>query len=180
MWSGDRRLDKPGHPVGDDVALEVRGLDHPWVSRGGSKLAHALSHFVIDPAGQVALDVGASTGGFTDCLLKYGAARVYAVDVGQGQLAWALRNRAMFPVDVNRAPREMLLRVPGLGTKAVKRIIASRVHQRRLLEDVGRVCQSIAAVRPFIVAEGWSPGASLDAERLRETVAPKEEQLRLL
>ena len=96
------------------------------------------------------------------------------------KLAWALRNRAMFPVDVNRAPREMLLRVPGLGTKAVKRIIASRVHQRLRLEDVGRVCQSIAAVRPFIVAEGWSPGASLDAERLRETVAPKEEQLRLL
>jgi putative DNA modification/repair radical SAM protein len=96
------------------------------------------------------------------------------------KLAWALRNRAMFPVDVNRAPREMLLRVPGLGTKAVKRIIASRVHHRLRLEDVGRVCQSIAAVRPFIVAEGWTPGASLDAERLRETVAPKEEQLRLL
>ena len=92
MWSGDRRLDKPGHPVGDDVALEVRGLDHPWVSRGGVKLAHALAHFAIDPAGTVAIDVGASTGGFTDVLLKHGAARVYAVDVGHGQLAWALRN----------------------------------------------------------------------------------------
>jgi putative DNA modification/repair radical SAM protein len=96
------------------------------------------------------------------------------------KLAWALRNRAMFPVDVNRADREMLLRVPGLGTKSVKRILASRVHHRLRLEDVGRVCQSIAAVRPFIVAEGWSPGASLDAERLREKIAPKAEQLRLL
>lgn len=70
----------------------MRGLDHPWVSRGGIKLAHALAHFAIDPAGQVAIDVGASTGGFTDVLLKHGAARVYAVDVGHGQLAWALRN----------------------------------------------------------------------------------------
>jgi putative DNA modification/repair radical SAM protein len=96
------------------------------------------------------------------------------------KLAWALRNRQTFPVDVNRAPREMLLRVPGLGVKSVKRILASRVHRRLRLEDVGRVCQSIAAVRPFITAEGWSPGASLDAERLRETVAPKAEQLVLL
>ncbi len=70
----------------------MRGLDHPWVSRGGIKLAHALAHFAIDPAGQVAIDVSASTGGFTDVLLKHGAARVYAVDVGHGQLAWALRN----------------------------------------------------------------------------------------
>ena len=70
----------------------MRGLDHPWVSRGGIKLAHALAHFAIDPRGLVAIDVGASTGGFTDVLLKGGAARVYAVDVGHGQLAWPLRN----------------------------------------------------------------------------------------
>jgi len=95
------------------------------------------------------------------------------------KLAWALDHRAIFPVDVNRAPRELLLRVPGLGTKAVKRILASRVHRRLRLEDVGRVCQSIAAVRPFIVAEGWSPGGTLDSERLRETVAPKAKQLEL-
>ncbi len=95
------------------------------------------------------------------------------------KLAWALDHRAIFPVDVNRASRELLLRVPGLGTKAVKRILASRVHRRLRLEDVGRVCQSIAAVRPFIVAEGWSPGGALDSERLRETVAPKAKQLEL-
>jgi 23S rRNA (cytidine1920-2'-O)/16S rRNA (cytidine1409-2'-O)-methyltransferase len=92
VWSGDRRLDKPGHSVGDDIALEVKGLAHPWASRGGIKLAHALQEFAIDPTGLVALDIGASTGGFTDVLLKHGAARVYAVDVGQGQLAWGLRN----------------------------------------------------------------------------------------
>ena len=74
-----------------EAPLEVRGREHPWVSRGGVKLAHALDHFAIDPAGAVALDIGASTGGFTDVLLTRGAARVYAVDVGHGQLAWKLR-----------------------------------------------------------------------------------------
>jgi 23S rRNA (cytidine1920-2'-O)/16S rRNA (cytidine1409-2'-O)-methyltransferase len=92
VFSGERRLDKPGHQVADDLPLAVKGLDHPWVSRGGIKLAHALAEFAIDPTGLTALDVGASTGGFTDVLLKHGAARVYAVDVGQGQLAWTLRN----------------------------------------------------------------------------------------
>lgn len=92
VWSGDKRLDKPGHGVADDLPLELRGQDHPWVSRGGLKLAHALDHFAVDPRSKTAIDVGASTGGFTDVLLARGAARVYAVDVGQGQLAWKLRN----------------------------------------------------------------------------------------
>lgn len=91
VWSGDRRLDKPGVSLRSDTALELRGRDHPWVSRGGVKLAHALDHFGIDPIGMTALDVGASTGGFTDVLLSRGAKRVYAVDVGFGQLAWKLR-----------------------------------------------------------------------------------------
>ncbi len=92
VWSGDKKLDKAGASFADDVALELRGRDHPWVSRGGIKLAHALEHFAIDVTGAVALDIGASTGGFTDVLLSKGAARVYAVDVGHGQLAWKLRN----------------------------------------------------------------------------------------
>jgi 23S rRNA (cytidine1920-2'-O)/16S rRNA (cytidine1409-2'-O)-methyltransferase len=91
VWSGDRRLDKPGYMLPADTKLECRGRTHPWVSRGGVKLAHALDHFGIDPTGMVALDVGASTGGFTDVLLQRGAARVYAVDVGHGQLDWKLR-----------------------------------------------------------------------------------------
>ncbi|MBI3452808.1 MAG: TlyA family RNA methyltransferase [Rhodospirillales bacterium] len=92
VFSGDKRLDKAGAPVAADIPLEVRGADHPWVSRGGLKLAHALDHFVIDPRGLVVLDIGASTGGFTDVALTCGAVRVYAVDVGHGQLAWKLRN----------------------------------------------------------------------------------------
>lgn len=91
VFSGDRRIAKAGELLPEDAALELRGQDHPWVSRGGLKLAHALDAFGIDPAGRICLDVGASTGGFTDVLLARGAAKVYAVDVGQGQLAWKLR-----------------------------------------------------------------------------------------
>ena len=91
VFSGERRLDKPGHAIAADAALEVRGQPHPYVSRGGLKLEKALDHFTIPVAGQIALDVGASTGGFTDCLLQRGAAKVYAIDVGTNQLAWKLR-----------------------------------------------------------------------------------------
>jgi 23S rRNA (cytidine1920-2'-O)/16S rRNA (cytidine1409-2'-O)-methyltransferase len=91
VFSGEARVAKPGQPLPADAPLEVRGQDHPWVSRGGLKLAHGLDAFGIDPAGAVAIDVGASTGGFTDVLLSRGAVRVYAVDVGHGQLAWKLR-----------------------------------------------------------------------------------------
>lgn len=91
VYSGERRLDKPGQTVAQDLAIELRGQPHPWVSRGGVKLAHGLTHFGLSPVGLVCLDVGASTGGFTDVLLAGGAARVHAVDVGHGQLAWKLR-----------------------------------------------------------------------------------------
>jgi 23S rRNA (cytidine1920-2'-O)/16S rRNA (cytidine1409-2'-O)-methyltransferase len=92
VFSGEQRVDKAGDLLRPDQPLELRGQDHPWVSRGGLKLDHALRHFALDPAGRVALDIGASTGGFTDVLLARGAARVHAVDVGHGQLAWKLRN----------------------------------------------------------------------------------------
>ena len=91
VFAGERKVDKPGQALADDVALEVRGRDHPWVSRGGIKLAHGLDHFGWDVTGAVAIDVGSSTGGFTDVLLSRGAARVYAVDSGTNQLAWKLR-----------------------------------------------------------------------------------------
>ena len=91
VLAGGQRVDKPGTPLAEDVRLELKGQDHPWVSRGGLKLAHALAEFSLDVAGAICLDVGASTGGFTDVLLTKGAARVYAVDVGHGQLAWKLR-----------------------------------------------------------------------------------------
>jgi 23S rRNA (cytidine1920-2'-O)/16S rRNA (cytidine1409-2'-O)-methyltransferase len=91
VFSGERRIDKAGQPLAAEAPLEVRGKDHPWVSRGGVKLAHALDHFGWDVTGAVALDVGSSTGGFTDVLLQRGAARVFAIDVGTNQLAWSLR-----------------------------------------------------------------------------------------
>lgn len=91
VTAGGKRVDKPGTALADETALQVAGPDHPWVSRGGVKLAFALDHFALDVAGAVALDIGASTGGFTDVLLAKGAARVHAVDVGRGQLAWKLR-----------------------------------------------------------------------------------------
>jgi 23S rRNA (cytidine1920-2'-O)/16S rRNA (cytidine1409-2'-O)-methyltransferase len=92
VFSGERRVDKAGQPMAADAPLEVRGQEHPWVSRGGLKLAHALGFFGFSPQGLVCLDVGASTGGFTDVLLANGAVRVHAVDVGHGQLAWRLRS----------------------------------------------------------------------------------------
>ncbi|HZL58813.1 MAG TPA: TlyA family RNA methyltransferase [Stellaceae bacterium] len=94
VFSGEKRLDKPGTDLPIDAALEVRGKPHPFVSRGGVKLAHGLDRFAIDPAGLAALDIGASTGGFTDVLLRRGARKVYAVDVGHGQFDWKLRNDA--------------------------------------------------------------------------------------
>lgn len=92
VYSGDRRLDKPGRQIETGAPLAVRGRGCPWVSRGGLKLVHALEAFGLSPRGRVCLDIGASTGGFSDVLLANGAARVYAVDVGRGQLAWRLRN----------------------------------------------------------------------------------------
>ncbi|TMJ16422.1 MAG: TlyA family RNA methyltransferase [Alphaproteobacteria bacterium] len=91
VYSGERKVEKAGQGMAADAPLEVRGKEHPWVSRGGVKLAHALEHFDWDVAGAVALDVGSSTGGFTDVLLEKGAAKVFAVDVGTNQLAWKLR-----------------------------------------------------------------------------------------
>jgi 23S rRNA (cytidine1920-2'-O)/16S rRNA (cytidine1409-2'-O)-methyltransferase len=88
---GDRKIDKPGQMLAEDSVVEVKGRDHPWVSRGGIKLAHGLDHFGWDVTGAVALDVGSSTGGFTDVLLQRGAAKVFAVDVGTNQLDWRLR-----------------------------------------------------------------------------------------
>jgi len=94
VYRGEMKLDKAGMQVQEDDAIIVRGKDHPWVSRGGIKLAHALAHFSIEVKGAIACDIGASTGGFTDVLLNHGAAKVYAVYVGHGQLDAKLRGDA--------------------------------------------------------------------------------------
>ncbi len=91
VYCGEVRIAKSGQTLAVDAPLDVRGRDHPWVSRGGVKLAHALAHFALDPAGAVAMDIGSSTGGFSDVLLAHGAAHVFAVDSGTNQLAWKLR-----------------------------------------------------------------------------------------
>jgi len=91
VFSGERKMEKSGQQLPEDTPLNVRGRDHPWVSRGGIKLAHAIDHFALDPAGAVAMDIGSSTGGFTDVLLQNGATQVFAVDSGTNQLAWKLR-----------------------------------------------------------------------------------------
>ena len=94
VFVGDRRIDKAGQAVDSDAVPVVKGRDHPWVSRGGVKLAHGLAHFGWEVSGTVAIDVGSSTGGFTDVLLTGGVVRVYAIDSGTNQLAWKLRQDA--------------------------------------------------------------------------------------
>jgi 23S rRNA (cytidine1920-2'-O)/16S rRNA (cytidine1409-2'-O)-methyltransferase len=118
-WSGDRRIAKAGDMLAEDAALSLRGQDHPYVSRGGLKLAHGLTYFGLSPEGVVALDIGASTGGFTDVLLMRGAARVHAVDVGHGQLAWKIRSD----------PRVVVH----------ERVNARHLDAARLGEDSGRI-----------------------------------------
>lgn len=92
VYADNKKIEKPGTAVDSRVNIEIKGSLHPYVSRGGLKLAKALEVFHVDVQGVIAIDVGASTGGFTDCLLQNGAAKVYAVDVGYGQLDWKLRN----------------------------------------------------------------------------------------
>ncbi len=91
VYINDQKATSVAQPIRDGDHVEVREKDHPYVSRGGVKLVHALDHFSIDLSDKVAVDIGASTGGFTDCLLQKGARKVYAVDVGYGQLDWKLR-----------------------------------------------------------------------------------------
>jgi 23S rRNA (cytidine1920-2'-O)/16S rRNA (cytidine1409-2'-O)-methyltransferase len=107
VFSGEKKLAKAGDMLAEGAPLEVRGKDHPWASRGGTKLDHGLSHFGFDVTSAVALDVGSSTGGFTDVLLSRGAAKVYAVDVGTNQLAWRLRQDSRVIVHEQTNAREL-------------------------------------------------------------------------
>ena len=92
VFSNEKKLDKAGQQIPEDLRLEVRSQDHSWVSRGGLKLAHGLAEFNLSTNDCICMDIGSSTGGFTDVMLASGASRVYAVDVGHGQLAWKLRS----------------------------------------------------------------------------------------
>jgi 23S rRNA (cytidine1920-2'-O)/16S rRNA (cytidine1409-2'-O)-methyltransferase len=155
VWLGDQVGDKPGQPVAEDAPIRVEhGL--PYVSRGGLKLAAALDAFGVDPAGWVCADIGASTGGFTDCLLQRGAARVYAVDVGYGQLAWSLRQdpRVAAMERTNIRHLESLPQAVALATVDVSFIGLGLVLPRiaKLLSPGGQV---IALIKPqFEVGKG--------------------------
>jgi 23S rRNA (cytidine1920-2'-O)/16S rRNA (cytidine1409-2'-O)-methyltransferase len=147
--SGDRVLSKPGETVDESAALAVEAPETVYVSRGGDKLAHALDHFGLDPSGLVAVDVGASTGGFTDVLLRRGARRVYAVDVGYGDLAWPLRedSRVVVLERTNIRYLDALPERPQLATIDVSFISLDKVLPVvwRLLADDGRV---VALIKP--------------------------------
>ncbi len=107
VFVGDRAVAKAGDMIAENSELTVKGRDHPWVSRGGIKLDHGLAHFQIDVTGMTALDIGSSTGGFTDVLLTRGAAKVYAVDVGTNQLAWKLRQDERIAVHEQTNARDL-------------------------------------------------------------------------
>ena len=158
VFSGEVRIVKSGQTLSVAAALEVRGRDHPWVSRGGIKLAHALAHFALDPAGAVAMDIGSSTGGFTDVLLAHGAAHVYAVDSGTNQLAWKLRQDPRVTVLEQTSARVLTSAQIGRACNWVV-CDASFIGLAKVLEVPLRLaaprCQLVALIKPqFEVGRG--------------------------
>jgi 23S rRNA (cytidine1920-2'-O)/16S rRNA (cytidine1409-2'-O)-methyltransferase len=151
VFSGETKLAKPGQQLPEDAPLEVRGRDHPWVSRGGIKLAHALAHFELDPAGAVAMDIGSSTGGFTDVLLENGAAHVFAVDSGTNQLAWKLRQDSRVTVLEQTSARiltpAMIDRPCGWVVCDASFIGLAKVLERPL-ELAAPHCRLVALIKP--------------------------------
>jgi len=158
VFSGETKLAKPGQTVPADAPLDLRGRDHPWVSRGGIKLAHALDHFGLDPAGATAMDIGSSTGGFTDVLLSRGAERVFAVDSGTNQLAWKLRQDPRVTVLEQTSARVL---TPELIDAPVDWVVcdASFIGLAKVLDVPLRLaepaCQLVALIKPqFEVGRG--------------------------
>ena len=151
VFSGETKLVKPGQQLTEDAPLEVRGRDHPWVSRGGIKLAHALDHFALDPTGAIAMDVGSSTGGFTDVLLANGADHVFAVDSGTNQLAWKLRQDERVTVleqtSARILTREQIDRPVGWVVCDASFISLAKVLERPL-ELAERECRLVALIKP--------------------------------
>ena len=151
VFAGEVKIDKPGHQIAEDANLDVRGRDHPWVSRGGIKLAHAIEYFGLDPAGATAMDIGSSTGGFTDVLLQKGAAHVFAVDSGTNQLAWKLREDPRVTVLEQTSARiltpEMIDRACDWVVCDASFISLSKVLERPL-ELAAPECRLVALIKP--------------------------------
>ncbi len=162
VFSGERRIEKAGQLLAGDAALELRGQDHPWVSRGGLKLAHGMAHFGLSAEKRVCLDIGASTGGFTDVLLAGGAARVHAVDVGHGQLAWKLRHDARVVVHERTNARYLTREVIGEAADALV-CDASFIGLQTLLPAPLSLCApgawAIALIKPQFEAGREHVGA---------------------
>ncbi len=151
VFVGETKVDKPGHQLPEDAVLDVRGRDHPWVSRGGIKLAHAIDHFGLNPAGATAMDIGSSTGGFTDVLLTGGAAHVFAVDSGTNQLAWRIREDARVTVLEQTSARILTAaqidRACDWVVCDASFISLAKVLERPLELAAGR-CQLVALIKP--------------------------------
>ena len=151
VFSGEQKLAKPGQQLAEDAPLDVRGRDHPWVSRGGIKLAHAIEHFGLNPNGVTAMDIGSSTGGFTDVLLQRGAEHVFAVDSGTNQLAWKLRQDKRVTVleqtSARILTREMIDRPVGWVVCDASFIGLAKVLERPL-ELAERDCRLVALIKP--------------------------------
>lgn len=151
VFAGETKIDKPGHQIAEDAALDVRGRDHPWVSRGGIKLAHAIEHFGLSPEGATAMDIGSSTGGFTDVLLQNGAALVFAVDSGTNQLAWKLREDPRVTVLEQTSARiltpELIDRPCNWVVCDASFISLAKVLERPL-ELAATPCQLVALIKP--------------------------------
>ncbi|KUO52912.1 MAG: RNA methyltransferase [Sphingomonadales bacterium BRH_c3] len=151
VFSGEAKIAKPGQQLVDDAPLEVRGRDHLWVSRGGIKLAHALTHFGLDPAGAVAMDIGSSTGGFTDVLLQAGAEHVFAVDSGTNQLAWKLRQDPRVTVLEQTSARTLtpeLIDRPCNWVVCDASFISLAKVLERPLELAAPKCRLVALIKP--------------------------------
>lgn len=158
VFSGETKIVKAGQTIPAEAPLEVRGRDHPWVSRGGIKLAHALDRFLLDPSGAIAMDIGSSTGGFTDVLLSRGAQRVFAVDSGTNQLAWKLRQDPRVTVLEKTSARIL---TPEQIDASCDWVVcdASFISLSKVLEVplqlAARTCQLVALIKPqFEVGRG--------------------------
>lgn len=177
VWVGAQRIDKAGALVSVEAPVEVRGADIPFVSRGGLKLDAALTHWNIDVHGLVAVDIGASTGGFTDCLLQRGAARVFAIDVGYGQFAWKLRQDPRVELferttirdfDPSRIPQQADVAVIDVSFISLRLVLPTAI---KLVRTDGHV---LALVKPqFEVGKGevGKGGVVRDEEKRRGAVA---------
>ncbi len=180
----DQRIDKAGAKVACDAAIRLRGEDMPWVSRGGLKLVAALDAFAIAPGGRVCVDVGASTGGFTDVLLSRGAARVFCIDVGRAQLHEKLRQDqrvvSMESTHVTKLPPGSLLPVPDLAVIDVS-FISLRLVLPAVVHLVAAGADIVALVKPqfevgrrFVGKGGIVTDEAARARALTEVVAAAE------